>query len=248
MIPKISIIMPNFNSEKYIKSAINSVLNQTFKKWELIIVDDNSNAQTIKILKNYKNKKIKLIFLKKNKGAAYCRNLAIKKSTGKYITFLDSDDIWNKKKLSLQYSFMENNQFTFTYTNYELIDSKDKSLGLVVAPKKFTFNSFIKNTTIGTSTMMIKRSITQNIRFTNTLICEDYYYKCKLLKKIGSANLLDSVLSKYRIRKDSLQSNKIRNFIWMWKINKRYNKFSFFINLKSLSLITINSLIKYGLK
>ena len=240
--------MPNFNSEKYIKSAINSVLNQTFKKWELIIVDDNSNAQTVKILKNYKNKKIKLIFLKKNKGAAYCRNLAIKKSTGKYLTFLDSDDIWNKKKLSLQYSFMENNQFTFTYTNYELIDSKDKSLGLVVAPKKFTFNSFIKNTTIGTSTMMIRRSITQNIRFTNTLICEDYYYKCKLLKKIGSANLLDSVLSKYRIRKDSLQSNKIRNFIWMWKINKRYNKFSFFINLKSLSLITINSLIKYGLK
>ena len=248
MIPKISIIMPNFNSEKYIKSAINSVLNQTFKKWELIIVDDNSNAQTVKILKNYKNKKIKLIFLKKNKGAAYCRNLAIKNSKGKYLTFLDSDDIWNKKKLSLQYSFMENNQFTFTYTNYELIDSKDKSLGLVVAPKKFTFNSFIKNTTIGTSTMMIRRSITQNIRFTNTLICEDYYYKCKLLKKIGSANLLNSVLSKYRIRKDSLQSNKIRNFFWMWKINKRYNKFSFFLNLKSLSLITINSLIKYGLK
>ncbi len=240
--------MPNFNSEKYIKSAINSVLNQTFKKWELIIVDDNSNAQTVKILKNYKNKKIKLIFLKKNKGAAYCRNLAIKNSKGKYLTFLDSDDIWNKKKLSLQYSFMENNQFTFTYTNYELIDSKDKSLGLVVAPKKFTFNSFIKNTTIGTSTMMIKRSITQNIRFTNTLICEDYYYKCKLLKKIGSANLLNCVLSKYRIRKDSLQSNKIRNFYWMWKINKRYNKFSFFLNLKSLSLITINSLIKYGLK
>ena len=240
--------MPNFNGEKYIKSAINSVLNQTFKKWELIIVDDNSNAKTVKILKNYKNKKIKLIFLKKNKGAAYCRNLAIKNSKGKYLTFLDSDDIWNKKKLSLQYSFMENNQFTFTYTNYELIDSKDKSLGLVVAPKKFTFNSFIKNTTIGTSTMMIKRSITQNIRFTNTLICEDYYYKCKLLKKIGSANLLDSVLSKYRIRKDSLQSNKIRNFIWMWKINKKYNKFSFFLNLKSLSLITINSLIKYGLK
>lgn len=240
--------MPNFNSEKYIKSAINSVLNQTFKKWELIIVDDNSNARTVKILKNYKNKKIKLIFLKKNKGAAYCRNLAIKNSTGKYLTFLDSDDIWNKKKLSLQYNFMENNQFIFTYTNYELIDSKDKFLGLVVAPKKFTFNSFIKNTTIGTSTMMIKRSITQNIRFTNTLICEDYYYKCKLLKKIGSANLLDSVLSKYRIRKDSLQSNKIRNFFWMWKINKRYNKFSFFLNLKSLSLITINSIIKYGLK
>ena len=97
MRPKISIILPNFNSEKYIKTTIKSILNQTFKKWELIIVDDNSNKNTLNILKNLKNKKIKIIFLKRNKGVAYCRNLAIKKSSGEYLAFLDSDDIWNKK-------------------------------------------------------------------------------------------------------------------------------------------------------
>ena len=94
----------------------------------------------------------------------------------------------------------------------------------------------------------IQKSISKNVNFTNTLICEDYYYKCKILKKIGSAKLLNSVLSKYRIRGDSLQSNKLRNFYWMWKINKDYNKFSFFKNFKSLFFISLNSLKKYGFK
>ncbi len=248
MVPKISIIMPNFNSEKYLKSTIRSVINQSFKQWELIIIDDNSNNRTKKILKSLKNKKIKIKFLKNNKGAAYCRNLAIKNSFGKYLAFIDSDDIWNKKKLSLQFNFMEKNDLLFTYTSYELIDIKEKSLGFVNPPKKFTFNSFIKNTSIGTSTMMIKRSISKNINFTNTLICEDYYYKCKILKKIGEANLLNLALSKYRIRQNSLQSNKLRNLYWMWKINKKYNKLNFFENLRSLFFISINSLIKYGFK
>ncbi len=248
MRPKISIILPNFNSEKYIKTTIKSILNQTFKKWELIIVDDNSNKNTLNILKNLKNKKIKIIFLKRNKGVAYCRNLAIKKSSGEYLAFLDSDDIWNKKKLALQYNFMKKNNYSFTYTNYELVDEISKSLGFVFPPKYFTFDMFVKNTSIGTSTMMIKKSISKNVNFTNTLICEDYYYKCKILKKIGSAKLLNSVLSKYRIRGDSLQSNKLRNFYWMWKINKDYNKFTFFKNFKSLFFISFNSLKKYGFK
>ena len=111
MVPKISIIMPNFNSEKFIKSTLRSIINQTFRQWELIIVDDNSNKNTIKILKNLKNKKIKVIFLKKNKGAGYCRNLAIKNSSGKYLAFIDSDDIWKSKKLSSQFNFMRKNNF-----------------------------------------------------------------------------------------------------------------------------------------
>ena len=134
MVPKISIIMPNFNNEKFIKSTLRSIINQTFRQWELIIVDDNSNKNTIKILKNLKNKKIKVIFLKKNKGAGYCRNLAIKNSSGKYLAFIDSDDIWKNKKLSSQFNFMRKNNFLFTYTNYELINDKGKSLGFVKPP------------------------------------------------------------------------------------------------------------------
>ena len=249
MRPKISIIMPNFNGEKYIKATIQSVLNQTFKQWELIIVDDNSNVETLNILKGIKKtKKIKIIYLRKNRGAAYCRNLAVKYTSGKYLAFLDSDDLWNKKKLAIQYEFMEKNKFFFTYTNYELINHNNKNLGFVSPPKKFTFETFVKNTSIGTSTMMIRKSIAKNIIFTSTPICEDYFYKCKILRKIDSAKLINSVLTKYRIRKNSLQSNKLRNVYWIWKINNRYNKFNFFKNFKSLFFISLNSLIKYGFK
>ena len=95
MTPKVSIIMPNFNSDKYLNKTIKSVLGQNFKDWELIIVDDKSNSKTIDILKSFKSfKKIKIIFLKTKKGTAFCRNLALQKAKGSYIAFLDSDDIW----------------------------------------------------------------------------------------------------------------------------------------------------------
>ena len=98
MAPKVSIIMPNFNSEKYLNKTIKSVLGQNFRDWELIIVDDKSNKKTIDILKSYKSfKKIKIFFLKIKRGAAFCRNLALKKSKGSYLAFIDSDDIWEKK-------------------------------------------------------------------------------------------------------------------------------------------------------
>ena len=118
----------------------------------------------------------------------------------------------------------------------------------VSPPIKFNFDSFIKNTSIATSTMMIARKIAKDVKFTDTTICEDYYFKCKILKKIKSAYCLKNYLTKYRIRKNSLQSNKLKNFYWIWKINYKYNKLSFFENLNSLFYISLNSIKKYGLK
>ena len=94
--------------------------------------------------------------------------------------------------------------------------------------------------------MMIKSKIIGNIKFTNTKICEDYFFKCKLLKKVGYALLFNEYLTNYRIRKNSLQSNNLRNFYWIWKINKNYNKLNIIENLNSLMFISINSLRKYG--
>ena len=94
--------------------------------------------------------------------------------------------------------------------------------------------------------MMIKREKIKNIRFTNTKICEDYYFKCKLLKRTDYAHCLKKILTKYRIREKSLQSNNLRNFYWIWKINKDYNNLNFMENFLSLFFITINSLKKYG--
>ena len=246
---KISIILPNYNSAKYLSRTISSILSQTYKKWELILVDDCSNKETIQILRKFeKNKKIKVFYLKKNKGAAYCRNFAIKKSKSDYLAFIDSDDLWKKNKLEKQLNFMENNKLEFSYTNYfAKIESKSE-IKEVMSPKKISFEEFTNNTAIATSTMMAKREIVKNIKFTPTEICEDYFYKCQILKKIGKAHGLQKFLTTYRVRNDSLQRSKLKNLFWIWKINFTYNKFSFFRNLISVINISISSIKRYGLK
>jgi len=246
---KVSIILPNYNSSKTINETIISVLNQTYKNWELIIVDDNSEKTTKSILSKYRKfKKIKIFYLKKNKGAAYCRNLAIKKSKSYYMAYIDSDDLWKKNKLRLQINFMQKNNYFFTYTDYKTFKTNNPIKKTILTPAKFDFNSFIKNTSIATSTMIVKRSTTAKIKFSNTKICEDYYYKCQLLKKIGNAYCYPACLTEYQIRHDSLQSNRIKNLYWIWKINKSLNRFSFLKNLISVFLISLNSFKKYGFR
>jgi len=241
---KIDIILPNYNSSRFILETVKSILGQTYKNWKLIIVDDCSNKETTSILKKIKkNKKIKIFWLKKNHGAGFCRNYAIKKSFSPYIAFIDSDDLWGKNKLKKQINFMKKNDYSFSYTDYETFGDKIKK---VSNPQKLNYFNFIKNTSIATSTMMIKRNVISNSKFTNTKICEDYYFKCKILKKIKYAFCLNQYLTKYRIRKNSLQSNNLKNFYWIWKINKDYNKLSFLDNCISLIFISLNSLKKYG--
>ena len=123
----ISIIVPTKDRHQYLCRAIKSIIDQTFKNWKLIIVDDCSDKKTKTILKKFaKNKKIKIFWLKKNKGAGYCRNYAIKKSKSPYLAFIDSDDIWKKNKLETQLRFMENNKYLFTYTSYKTFGKKIK--------------------------------------------------------------------------------------------------------------------------
>ena len=243
---EVDIILPNYNSSNFIEATIRSVLNQNFKNWNLIIIDDCSDIKTKKIITKFqKDKKIKIFWMKKNRGPGYCRNYGIKNSNSKYIAFIDSDDIWQKNKLKLQINFMEKYNYDFTYTNYKTFGLKNK---FVEPPKTFTFKEFIRNTSIGTSTMMVKRKIIKGVKFTNTEICEDYFFKCKILQKINIAYCLNIFLTKYRIRHNSLQSSKMKNLFWIWKINKNFNNFSFFQNLYSLYFISLNSFKKYGLK
>ncbi len=243
---EIDIILPNYNSEKFIQQTVYSIKNQSFKKWKLFIIDDNSNSKTKTILKSFKkDKRIKVIWLSKNKGAAYCRNLAIKKSSSKYIAFIDSDDIWAKKKLEYQLIFMKKFKYDFTYTFYETFGLKNKK---IITPERYNFSSFINDTSIATSTVMVTRKVAQNVKFTNTKICEDFFYKCQILKKVGNAFCVTKFLTKYRVRHNSLQSNKVRNLFWVWKINRNYNKLNFFSSLFSIIAISFNSFKKYGFK
>jgi glycosyltransferase involved in cell wall biosynthesis len=248
---KVAIILPNYNSEAYLDETINSIIDQTFKNWKLIIVDGNSNDETQRILQNYiQHPNINVIRLKKNKRAGFCRNLAMRNSNSDYVAFIDSDDIWDREKLSKQLDFMIKNDYHFTYTNYLPFKSEKKRQDLkeIKPANIFTYEKFVRNTSIATSTMIIKKSSIGNVKFSNTKICEDYFFKCKILKKVTYAHCLSKNLMRYRIRKDSLQSNKIRNLYWIWYINKNYNKMNFLNNLLSIFFISINSIKKYRFK
>jgi teichuronic acid biosynthesis glycosyltransferase TuaG len=241
---KIDIILPNYNSHKFILQTIKSITNQTYSDWKLTIIDDNSNKKTKAILKNFlANKKIKIYWLKKNKGAGFCRNYALKKTRSPYVAFIDSDDVWKKNKLKDQINFMLKNKYSFSYTYYETFGDKKK---FIAPPSSFNYSSFIRNTSIATSTMMVKRNVIGNIKFSKTQICEDYYFKCRLLKKVSYAFCVNKYLTKYRVRQNSLQSNNIKNLFWIWKINKDYNKLNSLDNFFSLLNISINSIKKYG--
>ena len=139
---------------------------------------------------------------------------------------------------------MERNNYLSTYTNYATFGKKNQ---YITPSKEYDFRKFVHDTSICTSTMIIQREIAKKAEFTNSKICEDYFFKCKILKSFN-AYCLGYFLTKYRLRKNSLQSNIFRNFYWIWKINKEYNKLGFFDNFFSLFFISLNSIRKYGLK
>ena len=129
---QIDIILPNYNSSKYIVETVKSILNQSYKKWKLIIVDDFSDEKTLRILKKkFKEKNIKIYFLKKNQGAGFCRNYAIAKSNSPYLAFIDSDDIWKREKLEKQLHFMKKNNYSFSYTDYITLETKIEKLKIL---------------------------------------------------------------------------------------------------------------------
>ena len=146
---------------------------------------------------------------------------------------------------------MENNNYGFSYSDYIPFSERNGNQSFkkkIIVPSSFNFDKFTKNTSIAMSSEIIRRSVLGKIKFENLKICEDYLYKCEILKKIENAFRCENVLMYYRITKNSLQSNKFRNVYWIWYINKKFNKLKVLQNLKSIFFISLNSLKKYGFK
>lgn len=247
---KVDIIVPVYNSQKYISKTINSVFRQTYKNWKLIIIDDASTDDTKKILETiFKKKKVrkKITILKNNinMGQAFSRNRGLKYSKSKFVTFLDSDDFWQKNKLKKQIKFMLKYNYDFTYSDYKSI--KNNKIKTIKTPNFFNYKNFTKNTSIATSTMIIKKKILKNLLFPDLKLCEDYYFKCLILKS-KDAYKCPGVYSFYRLRNNSLQSNRLRVFLTLWMINKNLNKMNFIDNLISIFFVIINSFKKYAFR
>ena len=197
--PIVSIICPSYNAERFICQTIESVLSQTFNDFELIIVDDCSTDRTINIVKKYNDPRIRLFVNKSNSGAAYCRNQAIKESKGKFIAFLDADDLWAKDKLEKQIQFMESNHYDFSYTKYEEIDEEGNSLGRVISgPKIITNRKFKHMDYVGCLTVMYREAIYPNLEIPSSLKKNNDYAMWLLLSTKSACYLLNENLAFYR--------------------------------------------------
>lgn len=197
------------NNAKFVDETIASVLSQTYSNFELIIVDDNSFDETVSLIKKYNDKRIKVYYNEKNRGAAYSRNLAISKAKGKYIAFLDGDDLWEEEKLAKQIQFMEDNNYDFTYTEYEVVDEQGNSSGVYfTGPKKVTHKMFLRIDYIGTSTVIYRSEVYPNLEIPNNILKRNDDAMWLLLSTKCDCYLMKGIYSKYRRNGGSISSGK----------------------------------------
>ena len=223
----VSIIVPVHNAGKFIRETINSVLSQTYQNYELILIDDNSTDGSTKIVKSIEDKRIKLIELKKNSGAAIARNTGIENAQGRYICFLDADDLWSKKKLEKQLAFMKEKDSAFSFTSYEFADETGKPNGKIVhVPATINYEQALKNTTIWTSTVMfdMNKLAKEQIYMPDVKRGQDTATWWKVLKVVDVAYGLDEVLSYYRRSANTLSSNKLTALKRTWNLYRNVEK------------------------
>lgn len=220
----VSIIMPSWNTGKFIGESIQSVLNQTYKNWELIIVDDCSTDNTDEIVASFNDERIRYFRNDKNSGAALTRNRALREARGEWIAFLDSDDLWMPKKLEKQIAFMKEKGYTFSFTEYEKIDEESKPLNIYVSgPEKVNKRKMYNYDYIGQLTMMYSAKVFGLIQIKDIKKNNDYAIRLQLFKKKGaSCYLLKENLAKYRIRKKSISHDKISK-----KLKSHFDLFHF---------------------
>lgn len=221
----VSVIMPSYNTGKYIEDSVRSVLNQTHTNLELIIVDDCSTDSTDEIIAAIKDERIRYFKNAHNSGAAVSRNKALREAKGKWIAFLDSDDLWHPQKLEKQIRFMEKNGYSFSYTNYSEIDEQSRPLGrLVTGPKRITKTGMYNYCWPGCLTVMYDASIVGLIQIEDIKKNNDYAMWLKVCKK-ADCWLLNEKLAQYRKRSGSISRNPYVSLIqWHYRLFREAEK------------------------
>ncbi len=231
----ISIVVPVYNAADFIKDTISTVQAQSYKDWELLLVDDCSADNSCSLIDEEikKDDRIKLIHQENNKGAAQARNRGVLEAKGQYICFLDADDIWDKDKLKKQIEFIKLKAAGFIFTGYEFADEFGNGLGKIVqVPEKITYKQALKNTTIFTSTVMIDRNIIADEDiYMPDIPSEDTATWWKILRKYGTGYGLNDNLVKYRRSANTLSSNKVVAVKRIWNLYRKQEKLSLFKSL-----------------
>ncbi len=242
----VSIITPLYNKEKFVEATILSVLSQTYTEWEMIIIDDCSTDKSADIVNKYCQMDSRIRYYKNNKnsGVAKSRNRAISLAKGRYIAFLDADDLWKVDKLEKQISFMEKESCTFCYSACEVIDEQDNLIKEKrKVPAVVDYSSLLKGNAIPCLTVVLDRLHFDKIELTR-IGHEDYVLWLELLQNGEKAQGLDEVLATYREYKSSLSSNKVMSAKWVWKIYRTHLKVGFFKSCVYFIYYSCNALRK----
>ncbi len=237
----VSIITPSYNSEQYISKTIDSIINQTYTNWELLITDDLSSDSTVEIIESYvkDDSRIKLYKLEKNSGAGIARNFSINKAQGRYIAFCDSDDLWKPYKLEIQIEFMLKNNLSLSYSNYDVIDVNGKLIDNIISPKKITYGKMLLNCYIGCLTVIYDSEKIGKQYMPEIRKRQDWALWLKILKRIKETKGIGKSLALYRKRKNSLSNNKLKLIASTWKIYYNVLNFNFFKSLLSIFIFFI---------
>ena len=243
---KVSIIIPIYNAEKWIETTISNIKEQTYKNYEIILVNDASNDNTKFIINKYKEDNIKIIHLEINQGAAKARNEGIKVATGRYICFQDADDLWNKYKLEKQINFMKENDCAFSYTAFKYLnDNKLKKDKIVNVPLVLDYKKALKDTRILTTSVMLDRNkINKELLQMPNVPAEDVATWWNILKNGFLAYGLDEVLVYYHITSNRLTSNKFKSAKNRWNVYRKVEGFNILQSLYYFSFYIFNAIRK----
>jgi teichuronic acid biosynthesis glycosyltransferase TuaG len=228
----VSIITPSFNSEKFIAATIQSVQNQTYQNWEMIIVDDCSTDKTVSIAEFIANNdnRIKVIKLKENSGTGIARNRALEKAKGRYISFLDADDLWKPQKLEIQINFLRNNNLTFTFSFYDCINEQGKELNKrVEAPNNLSYRQLFFCNYVGNLTGIYDANYFGKIAISSIRKRQDWMLWLTILKKVKSAKPIPESLAFYRIRENSISASKVNLLKHNFAVYRRFHGFNLVI-------------------
>jgi teichuronic acid biosynthesis glycosyltransferase TuaG len=231
---KVSIIVPAYNSEKFISDTIQSIQNQTYTNWEMIIVDDCSTDKTVEIIQEFMDNdpRIHLIKLNTNSGTGIARNTALQAVSGRYIAFVDADDLWEPEKLSKQIDFMETNNLPFTFSFYDLINEEGQPLNRrIEAPKNLSFRQLFFCNYVGNLTGIYDANALVKIGISPIRKRQDWMVWLTILRQIKTAKPVPESLAFYRIRKNSLSTSKTALLKHNYAVYRQFHKYTVFVSL-----------------
>ncbi len=226
--PTVSVVMPVYDGEAFIAESIRSVMQQSFKNWELIVVDDASADKSVDLVKTLctEDERIRLIQLEQNSGAAVARNTAIESARGRYIAFLDGDDLWLPHKLELQLAFMQETGAAFSFSAYNRIEVSGHHLTPIGVPERLAYQDLCKTNYIGCSTAIYDTQV-YGVRFMPLIRKrQDYGLWLDLLRDGQQARGLNETLATYRVRTDSISANKAKTSAYTWQIYRDVEAFT----------------------